>query len=245
MSNISEFQDKFEVGIKNDFQKRKVKEFKAYVGKRRDELFSKYPRLQTANRDTFSQALKSKLEEFDKHNADLMNMEKIVDSGELIVEFSGGDWPMFKELFKEWFKGIETHAQELVNGGSIGKKLHEIFVKCGSKSISRGNKTSIGSIITPINNFVLSLIDNQIDIAEKEAKAAQEKVERLKREKNKRLSSLAKGLSLLRAAKSNTSSQSTGQPSPSHQPVETPQNSSLMTSPAGSVASSLSPASNR
>ena len=49
-------------------------------------------------------------------------------------------------------------------------------------------------------------VDNQIEEAEKEAKAAQEKVERLKQAKiQSAKDSLAKGLSLLKAAKGNFS----------------------------------------
>ena len=97
-----------------------MKEIKGYVGKQRDELFSKYPKLQTTNRNTFSEALKSKLGEFDKRNVDLLDKEKKLDSGEVIVDLKDildGD----RRWFKEFFRVIDSaHAQELLNY-SIGK----------------------------------------------------------------------------------------------------------------------------
>ena len=77
---------------------------------------------ETTNRDTFSEALKSKLEEFDRHNAELLDIEKKLDNGEVIDDLKvklDDD----RRWFIEFFKLIETnHAQELLND-NIGKIL--------------------------------------------------------------------------------------------------------------------------
>ena len=123
MSDITAKQDKLEVAIKNDFQKRNIKEVKGFVGKQRDEFFSKYPRMQeTTNRDTFSEALKSKLEEFDRHNAELLDIEKKLDNGEVIDDLKV-KLDADRRWFIEFFRLIDTtHAQELLND-NIGKNL--------------------------------------------------------------------------------------------------------------------------
>ena len=84
---------------------------------------------ETTNRDTFSEALKSKLEEFDRHNAELLDIEKKLDNGEVIDDLKvklDDD----RRWFIEFFKLIETnHAQELLNDNNTSILIISFKVK--------------------------------------------------------------------------------------------------------------------